>query len=116
MLRTEHKIGIVVGLVVLVGSVIFFMQQGGQTGADVADVLPMDAPAERVTPDRGEGSKPLVGSRTNGDVDTRRLRQPSRTTLRDRAAQSDTGEKPSVQTPAAGSKTAGKRPTRAKKK
>jgi len=47
-MRTEVKIGIVVGLVVVALGVFFFVRQGRQASQNVAEVLPVDAPAKRV--------------------------------------------------------------------
>ncbi len=44
-MRTEVKVGLISGLVVIVGGIIFFFQQSQQTGSNVANSLPMDAPA-----------------------------------------------------------------------
>lgn len=48
-MRTEVKIGIVVGLIIVAGAVFFFVQQGRRADRNLTDVLPVDAPAERVT-------------------------------------------------------------------
>lgn len=90
MLRTEHKIGIVVGLVVLVGSVVFFMRQGGQSSGNVADVLPMNAPVESVAKDKSD--------RLAADTAARRLGESSARPSADRTTRRDT-VKPPVQTP-----------------
>ena len=49
-MRTEIKIGIIVGLVVIAGGIIFFVNQGKKTAGNVTDVLPMDAPAGKAAP------------------------------------------------------------------
>lgn len=61
-MRTEVKIGIVVGLIIVAGAVFFFVQQGRPSGRNVTDVLPVDAPAERATgtPARATPPRPTV--------------------------------------------------------
>ena len=39
-MRTEIKIGIIVGLVVIAGGIIFLVNQGKKTAGNVTDVLP----------------------------------------------------------------------------
>lgn len=61
-MRTELKIGIFVGLLVIAGAIIFFVNQGQKTGGNVTDVLPMTAPAGKVKPPAAKpgGDKPVV--------------------------------------------------------
>ena len=44
-MRTEVKIGLIIGLLVLGGGVIFMLNQGKKTGKDVADVVPLQKSA-----------------------------------------------------------------------
>jgi len=86
-MRTEVKIGIIVGLMVVGAAVFFFVQQGHRAGSDVTDVLPMDAPARRVT---------------GGDDTTRQARPglADRTTGSERRSAADTSRRPrGVETP-----------------
>jgi nucleoid-associated protein YgaU len=57
-MRTEIKIGIIVGLVVVAGGIIFFVNQGKKTAGNVTDVLPMDAPAGKAAPTAGKTEPP----------------------------------------------------------
>jgi len=45
-MRTEVKIGIVIGLIVVAGGIILFWNQGPKAGDDMAPKLPMDGPAK----------------------------------------------------------------------
>lgn len=68
-MRTEVKIGIVVGLIIVAGAVFFFVQQGRPSGRNVTDVLPVDAPAERATgaPARATPPRPAVTPAGTGE-------------------------------------------------
>ena len=57
-MRTEIKIGIIVGLVVVAGGIIFFVNQGKKTAGNVTDVLPMDAPAGKAVPGAAKAEPP----------------------------------------------------------
>jgi nucleoid-associated protein YgaU len=54
-MRTEVKIGLIIGLLVLGGGVIFMLNQGKKTGKDVADVVPLQKSA---TPGASSAAKP----------------------------------------------------------
>ena len=57
-MRTEVKIGIVVGLVVIVGGILYIVSPGRKGAGNEAQVLPVDAPAGRATP--GKNDKPAT--------------------------------------------------------
>ncbi len=52
-MRPEVKVGIIAALIVTVGCVYYFVSQS-QEGGDLANTLPMDAPADRALPDAGK--------------------------------------------------------------
>ncbi len=56
-MRTELKIGFVAALVVAAGAIYFVVNQGPESGGDLADTLPLDAPAKDVAP---ASKKPAV--------------------------------------------------------
>jgi nucleoid-associated protein YgaU len=56
-MRTEFKIGIVVGLVVIAGAIIFFVNQG-RKASGTTDVVPMSAPAHTIGPAAAGKEKP----------------------------------------------------------
>jgi nucleoid-associated protein YgaU len=71
-MRSEFKIGIVVGLVVIAGGIIFFVNQGKKAGGTASE-LPMNAPAQRAapgaakpeaTPSKAAEKRPIAPPRT----------------------------------------------------
>jgi nucleoid-associated protein YgaU len=88
-MRTEFKVGIVVGLVVIAGAIIFFVNQGRKAGS-TAEVLPVNAPAQRAAPGPAKPEQP------RDKIADKRPTTPPRTTPADRPA---AGEQRSVITP-----------------
>ncbi len=96
-MRTEVKIGIIVGLIVIGLSVIFFVNQAQEAGGEIARELPMDSPEERVAP---PSARP-AGPRAQPRAERRPIpRRPSPTDVARRpAARAAPGERPARSTP-----------------
>jgi nucleoid-associated protein YgaU len=60
-MRTEVKIGLVVGLVVVAGAIIFFVNQSRKAGSTVTEALPVSAPADRVATGSKQSAPPRSG-------------------------------------------------------
>jgi nucleoid-associated protein YgaU len=88
-MRTEFKVGIVVGLVVIAGAIVFFVNQGRKAGS-TAEVLPVNAPAQHAAPGPAKPEAP------RDKIADKRPATPSRTTPAERPA---AGEQRSVITP-----------------
>ena len=63
-MRAEVKIGIIIGLVVFGGGLVFFLSQGKKAGKDVVDNVPLNKPATTAdTKDKPGGAAQLPGAR-----------------------------------------------------
>ena len=63
-MRAEVKIGIIIGLVVFGGGLVFFLSQNKKAGKDVVDNVPLNKPATTAdTKDKPGGAAQLPGAR-----------------------------------------------------
>lgn len=97
-MRTEVKIGIIVGLFVIAGGIIFFVNQSKGPGGDVADVVPMDAPPPPVAggPERtgpGRDKVPFTRHTPTGDRETGVPTPPLRGVTEDRPSPLGVGDR-----------------------